>query len=206
MYVSAYSRSVGASTSKTDQSIFDLFESPAQDVSRDPQAFFLGSDAYQVWVAAVEEHEDCIQSNDNRGGVSCRTVSEVNVLPIQRFTSADVSSLAVLMQAAPPYEGQPNGTQSIMIESYRYPRRYFSLSAMSWNLDASYGDGGAGSYWIPEPPLGIQMQAYSGPRCSFDCGAYGSGTSRMIFVIAAIVSIVFVAAGSGTYLWMLYFR
>lgn len=172
MYLSAYGHQIGVSPAVSDQSYFNLVEAPGQGRNGGLVEYFLGSERWNRWAAAVQSRETC-DSDDN-----CFPKTDVASVPLHSVESTGIGSLAINLKAAPRFAGEPNGTQSLMIESYQYPRMFFSLHAFSWQVSVTSGDAGAGSYWIAEPPLtDVELLSYSGPRCSFNCGEYNSGTS-----------------------------
>lgn len=170
MHMSTYNRDLWVSSQSTDQSEFNLFQLPGDE------GFLLGSEKWSTEVATIDEQMECDNNQNSRhiGANSCRIRIEARAIAIERLTSSSAETLAVNILAAPEYEGQPTGVQSVMIESYKYPRRFMTVNRLSWDVGAGRNDQGAGSYWIPEPPLKIKLKAYKGPRCSFDCGSYGS--------------------------------
>jgi len=175
MYMATYNSDLWISKQTMNESAFNLFELPGEE------GFLLGSEKYGTWVAAFDERVECDDrstSGSGRGiassGTTCTDRIEASAVPIHQFVTNAAEKLAVNLLAAPEYEGEPAGVQSVMIESYKYPRRFMTVTSASWDVSAGYNDRGAGCYWLIEPPLKIKLKPYKGPRCSFNCGSYGS--------------------------------
>lgn len=172
LYISQNASEVLVAKETSQQMYFNLFEPPGQ--AEGPREYFLGSDVYANFMATITKKKEC--SGNIESGVSCQIAAgSVAAVPIDTISTTDIMSLGVGISAAPPYEGMPNDTQSIMIESYRFPRHFFAVSPISSTVKAVYGDGGASSYWIPSKQLPIPFKPYKGPLCKYDCGAYASG-------------------------------
>jgi len=88
----------------------------------------------------------------------------------------DPRQLALRLVRPPRNLSIANASQDFMVSSVVYPNTYFSMSALSWSVNAHTYDDGAGSYWIAHPPLNVPLQPYYGPLCNYNCGSYGSGS------------------------------
>jgi len=183
MYVPKLSRSLWTSRRVNDQSKFNLYQLPGQESGNGLVEYLLGSAKYTNYVATIRRQEVC--SGGDSGG--CHIENQAVIVPITRVSSSAVEDMAVNLVLAPQYEGAPNGSQSVMIESFLHPGYYMYLSRMSWSVGSYKGDAGVGSYWIPEPSLPLHLTSYRGYRCTYDCGSYGSRSSGVSGVILIIV-------------------
>jgi len=171
MYVSVFG-GLAVSTSLNNQSMFNLWETPGQGANA--SEFLLQSEGWPNYVATIAKEQFCT-GNGPSGGQSCTTETVGATAAVQLVTSSSVEKLTVRLVSAPTYLGAPNNTQSLMISSFTYPGWFLYLSSYSWSVQAFLGDPGVGGYWIADPPLPLELPAYTGPRCSWYCGSYGSG-------------------------------
>lgn len=186
-FASVFPHSLYVSKDPSRQGDLRLLELPGQDRSFDKEVL-LSSEAFSNWVAAMGESDDSSTFDLKKDSISSlhttlRDSSEstrsitARAVQLKGLMSTPVSQLTVRFVEAPRYEGQPNGTTSFMISSWKYPDRYMMVSRASWDVAAGRHDPGVGGYWISEPPLNMSLPRFRGEHCSFDCGSYGSGSS-----------------------------
>jgi len=114
------------------------------------------------------------------------------------ITYEGVTHLALTLVKAPTYKGAPNGSRSVMIGSVSHPMNFLNVKRFSQVVGLSYGDVGAGSYWVVNKPLPVELSEYVGPRCTWNCGFYASGISEGSMIIMAMVGVALVLALSMT--------
>jgi len=140
MYLTSTGNGVYVAKSINDQDDWDLYQPPTAGLENRSLEFFLGSTKYNNWV--VSSDYVCTDGGRRRkGGSSCKY--QVEALPVQSLGANAVGNLAIRLYAPPGYYGEPNGTQSVMIESYQYPGHFFNVGAGSWSVSAYRNDPGA---------------------------------------------------------------
>jgi len=104
------------------------------------------------------------------------------------------TTLGIQLVAAPKVKNLPKGAQAIMIRSAQHPEQYFGLSSLHWQVVALESGAGAGSFWIPDPPLNLSLPKYDGPDCWQNCGDYDSGNNIHELLIQAVMMFACVLA------------
>lgn len=194
LYISSYHRRLLVGKDPGTQADFNFHALPGQKVNEE---FVVESNRYRDWAATIIEKQDC--STDSNGRHDCDWKRVAGSAPIGGAfleTESSAESLAVRLLAAPEYEGAPNHTVSVMIESYRYPRNFMFAHSFNFDVSIHSGDPGAGGYWLLEPNITIELSPYRGPRCSYNCGSYGSGTSSG-HVLMTVLIVVGAVGGFG---------
>merc|ERR1712187_155478 len=135
-----------------------------------------------------------------QGNLSCGTVYDATT---ESLSSSSLKKFALNLVKAPTYKGEISGTESVMIESVTNAGMYICAYKLSWSLGACYQDYGTGAYWIPDKPFAMELLPYSGPLCSSDCGAYGSGSGGGQTLLDEVLAFVlgWIAFAFGLWVW-----
>jgi hypothetical protein len=186
MSVSAWFHGLEVSTDgKTTASQFILRALPDGN-------FVLSSVAYPDYM--IYTVMDVDEDHDHSSRHSSRHSSTVTYSPsvghIDRFGEVSAPTMAMKLARAP--DGK-----SIMMSSFDYPERYFSVSRFSWGVHSTRDDPGLGGYWEFDPPLPLQVEKFNGRRCSFDCGysaSWKTSLTSTVFLLTMWTLTVFKAS------------
>lgn len=164
-----------STTDRHDMSrVLSLYALPIADDSLDESGYLLASQDGEHLLSC-----DMYCTQDGCS-TSCDSVTSIDF-----FT--DLQRVGFRLRLAPPYQGAPPGVQSLTVEVVHLDPRgkeghtldYLfmdSFGALGGTLGI-HGGGGVGAIWIADAKIpGISLP-YDGPKCTFDCGAFGSGTN-----------------------------
>jgi len=146
---------------------------------------------------AQDEGGYLVASSDGSHALGCSDFLRPNGCTANSMAvaSASMYNIGVRLKLAPPYDWEPPGVQSLVVE-FVAMGNYLFVDPFG-QIIGSEGVSGVEYIWIADPPLpGISLR-YDGPKCAFDCGAYGSGKAGakyymgIAFAVACLAGAVY---------------